>query len=181
MAPLGARSGPACRPCPILEVSWARPGREGPGDPTPPPPAFTFTGRPGRLICPRRPALSKALLGHRLAAALEDGSGARELSRPEAGAGLPTFQGRGRGRASGCGGGHLEGWGALFKAWPGTPQPAPGRGRGWDRSRDWTGPLTWQTEQVAARALALAKEGGGCSNVASLMCKKQDPEENQGY
>ena len=32
----------------------------------------------GRLVCLRRPALSKALLGHRPAAALEDGSGARE-------------------------------------------------------------------------------------------------------
>ena len=67
------------------------------------------------------------------------------MSRPEARAGLPTFQGRGRGCASGRGGGHLEGWGALSEAWPGTPQPAPGRGRGWDQSRDWAGRLQTQT------------------------------------
>lgn len=71
------------------------------------------------------------------------------MSRPEAGAGSPTFQGRGRGRASGCGGGHLEGWGAFPAAWPGLPPfPAPGQGRGWDlgtRSGDWMGRLQTQT------------------------------------
>ena len=147
----------------------------------------------GRRVClllphsPCRPALAKALLGHSHSRC--PGGPAQEhvsVSRPEAGAGSPTFQDWGRGRASGCGGGCLEGWGALpcnpppfTPVWPGPPRL--GRGKGWDLSageghlsyrglKQGGGVLTRETERVAAPALVLTKEGGeGCSDVASLM------------
>lgn len=92
----------------------------------------------GRLVCPLvlyspcRPAPAKALLGHSRGRRCPGGPAQEHVSvsRPEAGAGSPTFQGWGRGRASGCGGGWRAG--ELSPppslAWPPTSGPREGLG-----------------------------------------------------